>query len=267
MKKEYFSFKNITLYNNSCLDIDVIDKNSVNLIVTSPPYNVDIQYKDNRDNLTNQEYLDFTKQWVSNCYEWLKEGGRFCINLPYTTFKNEQNGDARFILAEIHNIISECGFRMRSMIDWNKQSYSSTAYGSWASPSAPNIRASAECIAVYYKGKWERSDEKKTNNLTSDISNKEFLNWTDGIWSFKGETNVKEHPAPFPIDLPYRLIKVLSFCEDTILDPFCGSGTTLMACQLLKRKGLGIELSETYCELAKKRNKDQYKLKTTNIII
>lgn len=115
---------------------------------------------------------------------------------------------------------------------------------------APYVIAPVEMIVVLYKNKWR----KKSGSGISDITKEEFIEWTNGVWSFSGESKKRVgHPAPFPIELPKRCIKLFSFVDDVILDPFLGSGTTLIACTLLNRKGIGIEIDEKYCEIAKKR--------------
>ena len=117
------------------------------------------------------------------------------------------------------------------------------------SASSPHIIAPAELIVVMYKDRW-----KKTYKGKSDISKDEFLEWTNGVWTFSGESKKKiGHPAPFPVELPKRCIKLFSYKGDVVLDPFAGSGTTLLAANMLGRKVFGIEISREYCELAMKR--------------
>ena len=139
---------------------------------------------------------------------------------------------------------------------------------SWLSASAPFVISPVEVILVMYKDTWR----KTSGSGKSDISREEFLEWTNGfwefdrqneepltnpVWSFSGENKKRAgHPAPFPVELPRRCIKMFSFVGDTILDPFLGSGATLIACQETKRKGIGIELDKKYCAVAEKRLKE-----------
>ena len=109
--------------------------------------------------------------------------------------------------------------------------------------------APVEVIVIFYKKRWQKVKKGK-----SDITREEFMEWTNGLWTFSGESKKRiGHPAPFPLELPKRCIKLLSFVGDTVLDPFLGSGSTLIACALLNRKGIGVEIDEKYCSLAKKR--------------
>lgn len=111
------------------------------------------------------------------------------------------------------------------------------------------VIAPVEVILVLYKKYW-----RKLNYGKSDVEKEEFLEWTNGVWVFNGESKKKiGHPTPFPVELPRRCIKLFSYVGSTVLDPFLGSGSTLLACILTKRKGIGIEIDKHYCELAKKR--------------
>ena len=118
------------------------------------------------------------------------------------------------------------------------------------SATAPHVIAPVELIVVLYKGEWK----KKSGSLKSTITAQEFKEWTNGIWTFNGESKRKiGHPAPFPVELPYRCIKLFSYEDDIVLDPFAGSGTTLIAAMRTNRKSIGVDIEEQYCELAKNR--------------
>lgn len=124
-----------------------------------------------------------------------------------------------------------------------------TAWGSWLSASAPYVIAPVEMIIVFYKKQW-----KKSNKGQSDITRDEFIKWTNGVWDFNGETTKKAgHPSPFPVELPMRCLKLFSYKDDIILDPFLGSGSTLIACLRAGRAGLGVDIDLKYCEVAKRR--------------
>jgi len=129
--------------------------------------------------------------------------------------------------------------------------------GSWLSASAPYVIAPVELILILYKDKWKKNDRKN-----SDISKEEFIEWTNGLWTFHGQNKkgAGGHPAPFPIELPRRCIKLFSYVGDIVFDPFLGSGTTLIAAYLNNRKGIGVEVDKDYCDIAIKRLKNEAKI-------
>ena len=232
----------IILCGDMLLDKRIPD-NHIDLIVTSPPYNLSKEYSSSNDNLDYEEYLAFTKNWLNKCCKYAKPDGRLCLNIPLDTSK----GKIRSTGSDITHIAKETGWNYKTSIIWNKNTVTgSNAKGSYASASSPNIIAPVELIVVFYKNQW-----KKQNKGCSDITKQEFTNWTKGIWSFNGESSKAiGHPAPFPVELPKRCIKLLSYKDDIILDPFMGSGTTLIAANSLGRKAYGIDISREYCELA-----------------
>lgn len=235
-----------TIYNDDIVKIKNIKDNTIDLIITSPPYNVDIKYNSHDDKMNYGTYLNFTKDWLLKCYNLTKPDGRFCLNIPLDKNKDGQQS----VCADITTIAKEVGWKYHSTIIWNEGNISRrTAWGSWLSASAPYVIAPVEVIVILYKKFW-----KKIYDGKSDITREEFLEWTNGVWTFNGESKKKiGHPAPFPVELPKRCIKLFSYTKDTILDPFLGSGTTLIACLETKRKGIGIEVDKQYCALAKKR--------------
>lgn len=242
----YFKTDLVSIYNDDILTINNIKDESIDLIVTSPPYNLDIKYNSHKDKMAYKTYLAFTKDWITKCYKLAKDDGRFCLNIPLDKNKDGQQS----ICADITTIAKEAGWKYHSTIIWNEGNISRrTAWGSWLSASAPYVIAPVEVIVVLYKRFWRKQYRGK-----SDINKEEFLEWTNGVWSFSGESKKKiGHPTPFPIELPKRCIKLFSYTGDTILDPFLGSGTSLIACILNKRNGIGIEIDKHYCALAKRR--------------
>ncbi|MFQ5825604.1 MAG: DNA-methyltransferase [bacterium] len=243
----FFQNERLTIINDDVITTNLLPNNSVDLIVTSPPYNVDIKYNSHDDKLSYREYLKFSEKWMSRCYGWLKDDGRFCLNIPL----DKNKGGQQSVGADLTVIAKRIGFRYHSTIVWNEGNISRrTAWGSWLSASAPFVIAPVELIVILYKKRWK----KTSGSRKSDISRKEFMEWTNGLWTFFGESKMKVgHPAPFPIELPSRCIKLFSFVGDTILDPFLGSGTTLIATYLNNRKGIGIEIDKGYCKLAYNR--------------
>ena len=246
-KIPFFENGQMCIFNDNVLTTRSIDLASIDLIVTSPPYNVDIQYNSHNDKVTYEEYLAFSESWMTRCLTWLKSDGRFCLNIPL----DKNKGGQQSVGADLTTIAKKIGFSYHSTIIWNEGNISRrTAWGSWASASAPYVIAPVELIVVLYKDSWKKS----SGSRNSDITKEEFMEWTNGLWTFNGEKKKKiGHPAPFPVELPVRCQKLFSFVGDTILDPFMGSGSTLVAAIQCNRKGIGIEIDPRYCEIARER--------------
>lgn len=223
-----------------------IDDNAIDLIVTSPPYNVGIDYGDYNDKGIYKEYLDFSIQWLKRAIKTLKNDGRMCLNIPL----DKNKGGQKSVATDLTYLAKEVGFQYHSTIIWNEGNISRrTAWGSFLSASAPYVIAPVEVIVVLYKNTW-----KKQKRGISDINKKDFMDWTNGLWTFQGESKKRiGHPAPFPLELPRRCIKLFTYVGDIVLDPFLGSGTTLIACHNNNRKGIGVEIDPKYYDLAIKR--------------
>ncbi|MEM2982851.1 MAG: site-specific DNA-methyltransferase [Candidatus Bathyarchaeia archaeon] len=223
--------------------------NCMHLMVTSPPYNVGKEYD---EDLTLSEYLDFLGHVMEEVHRVLVWGGRVCLNVanlgrkPYLPLH-------KYLI----DVFEEIGFLMRGEIIWYKGDAvagSSTAWGTWKSAVNPILRDTHEYILVFSKGTFER---RKNEGREDTISRDEFIEFTKSVWNFAPEsaTNVG-HPAPFPIELPYRCIQLYTFKGDVILDPFVGSGTTCLAAAMAGRHYVGIDVDENYARLAKKRISD-----------
>jgi len=241
----------ITIIHGDFLTTTLIPENSIDLIVTSPPYNVDIRYESYRDDIPYEKYLEFTEKWLSKALKLLKPDGRICLNIPLDKSKGRREEGFQSVYVDIVSVAKRVGWKYFSTIIWNEQNISRrTAWGSWLSASAPYVIAPVEVIVIMYKDRWR----KTSGSGVSDITREEFIEWTNGVWTFPGENPKRVgHPAPFPLELPKRCIKLFSYVGDTVLDPFLGSGTTLVAAALLKRKGIGVEIERKYCETAKER--------------
>ncbi|HAJ98654.1 MAG TPA: site-specific DNA-methyltransferase [Bacteroidales bacterium] len=246
-RKEYFRHKSTILFQGDVLNQNIFEKEFIDLIVTSPPYNVDIQYNSNKDDLTYEQYLEFSEEWMTNCYKWCKPQGRFLLNIPL----DKNKGGQKSVGADLTKIAQKIGWKYHSTIIWNEGNISRrTAWGSWLSASAPYVIAPVELIVVLYKGGWKKTGGTKQ----SDINKADFMEWTNGLWTFNGESKKRiGHPAPFPVQLPHRGIKLFSFVRDVVFDPFAGSGTTLIAASNNNRIGIGLEIDKQYCEVAKQR--------------
>lgn len=225
-------------------DLSELPDNSVHLMVTSPPYNVG---KDYDGDLSLDEYLDVLRGVFAETFRVLVPGGRACVNVanvgrrPYIPLH-------AFIITDMLKI----GFRMRGEIIWNKAASSggSTAWGSWMSASNPTLRDVHEYILVFSKGPFGRRGKGKKSTIGRD----EFLEFTRSIWKFQAESARRVgHPAPFPIELPHRLIQLYSFADEVVLDPFCGSGTTCIAALKSGRHFVGYDIVEEYVDLSCRR--------------
>ena len=240
--------KNILIYKNDILQINAIPPGAIDLIITSPPYNVDIHYNTHKDDLSYQEYLQFSRKWLAKCYDLAKDDGRFCLNIPL----DKNKGGQQAVCADITRIAKELSWKYHSTIIWNEGNISRrTAWGSWMSASAPYVIAPVEVILVLYKRNWKKTSGSRKN----DISKQEFMEWTNGVWGFSGQSKkgAGGHPAPFPVELPRRCIKLFSFVGDTVLDPFVGSGSTLIAADQNNRRAIGVEIDTEYCDIAANR--------------
>ncbi len=243
----YYQEKGIQLFHGDVTQRELFANEFIDLIVTSPPYNVGIDYNSNNDELSYKEYLDFSRVWMSNCFKWSKNQARFLLNIPL----DKNKGGHKSVGADLTKIAQECGWSYHSTIIWNEGNISRrTAWGSWLSASAPYVIAPVELIVILYKHSWKKTGGTRV----SDIDKNEFMDWTNGMWTFNGESKKRiGHPAPFPRELPRRCIKLFSYVKDVVFDPFCGSGTTLIEAKNNNRFGVGLDIDENYCALAVNR--------------
>ena len=236
------------LYQGDAAQFATLPKNSVDLVITSPPYNVGKAYNGHAvdDALSYEKYAKFSARWLKNCYAWTRPTGRLCVNVSIDKNKHGKQP----LAADITKWAMEAGWKYHATILWNEGNISRrTAWGSWKSASAPHIIAPVEVVVVLYKDEWKRARPGD-----SDITGDEFKDWVLGIWDFNGENGKRiGHEAPFPRELPKRCIKLFSFVGDTVLDPFSGSGTTMIEAMNSRRHAVGIEMESKYCKLSVER--------------
>lgn len=232
------------IYNRDARDLSFIPDGVVDLVVTSPPYNVGIKYATHDDCLPLDDYLAMLEQVWKECRRVLAPGGRIAINVA---------GVDRKPYLPLHSYITlqmnKLGFHMRGEIIWNKGASVgvSTAWGSWCRPSNPTLRDVHEYILVFCKDEFAMQHRGET-----DLTPEEFVAYTKSIWDFPTISAKKVgHPAPFPQELPSRLIKLYTYKDDLVLDPFAGSGTTCQAAELLGRRWIGVDMDPGYCDLAR----------------
>ena len=206
-RNAFYRKDNLTIINEDVFATRAIPAKGIDLVVTSPPYNVDIRYNSHDDKLTYAEYLAFSKRWMKRCYRWLRTDGRFCLNIPL----DKNKGGQQSVGADLTTIAKECGFSYHSTIIWNEGNISRrTAWGSWASASAPFVIAPVELIVVLYKDSWK----KTSGSRQSDITREEFMEWTNGLWTFNGERKTRiGHPAPFPVEPAAAMHETLFLCR------------------------------------------------------
>ena len=224
-----------------------IADNCIDFIFTSPPYNVGKDYGNHNDNLTYDDYLQFLYATWEESHRILKRGGRIAINVPSITYA----GNYQALYNDVINQMKALGFIMRCDILWYKQAISKrTAWGSFQSPSSPHVVQPYEFILVFSK-----EDKKhKGRKEDIDITKEEFIHYSNAFWNIKAETALsKDHPAPFPKELVYRLVKFYTYKHDIVLDMFGGSGTVPLVCKEHHRHFIYIDNCKTYMEFAKQR--------------
>lgn len=222
-----------------------LEARSVDLIVTSPPYGLDKPYRDTTD--PSVGWGEFMADWLAEAYRVARDGGRLALNIPLDTTR----GGFRPTYAEAVQAAEGAGWTYRATIVWDEGNTTkgNRGLGSLNSPSAPHPVAPVEMIPLFSKGDWKREATSP-----ADIEHAEWQEFGNGLWKFSGESRAWEgHPAPFPEELPRRLIRYLSFVGDTVLDPFCGSGTTVLVAQQLKRRAVGFDISGDYVASARRR--------------
>jgi site-specific DNA-methyltransferase (adenine-specific) len=261
------------IINGDCIEVmKTFPEGSIDLLVTSPPYNVNISYDVHKDDLPMDEYYEWTKDWLREALRVLKDDGRIAVNVPNELNVQERGGRILFV-AEFWMMMKEVGFKFSGLVDLTENSphrVRQTAWGSWMSASAPYVYNPKECVIIAYKksskkltkgvSQWlgtpteviNEDGKVRTKMVYQDEDKKEFMNLVFGRWEYFADTRSLTK-ATFSMDIPMKAIKILSYKNDIILDPFMGSGTSAVAAEMLQRRWLGIELSSNYTDIARKR--------------
>jgi site-specific DNA-methyltransferase (adenine-specific) len=224
-----------------------VESETVDLVVTSPPYALAKAYTGG--DVVADDWQDFMLEWLTEAHRVARIGARLAVNVPLDT--SPEYG-SRPTYAETLLAARRAGWVYRSTIVWHDdQLGKSTARGSLDSASSPYIYFPGEMILLMQKGpEWGRSDPENRGG----IDHQRWLDWTNGYWRISGESNAwEDHPAPFPVEVPRRLIELLSFYGDLVLDPFTGSGSTAVAAFDVGRRFYGVDASETYVKSAIRR--------------
>jgi site-specific DNA-methyltransferase (adenine-specific) len=261
------------IINGDCIEVmKTLPESSVDLVVTSPPYGVGIDYDTHDDDVVFDEYLVFAKNWLTETYRVLKDDGRIALNIPYE-INRQKKGGRIFFVSEMWQIMKEIGFGFFGIVDLEEDSphrSRTTAWGSWMSPSSPYIYNPKECVILAYKKhhikkvkgepQWtgvpteiqNEDGTTRTKMVYDEMDKKDFMELVFGQWKYFADTKSLTK-ATFSMDIPTRAIKILSYKNDVILDPFAGSGTSMVAAEILDRRWIGIELSPNYTQIATDR--------------
>jgi len=245
------------IINGNCIDrITEIPNDSINITITSPPYNIGINYSDYTDSKTEIEYKQILSTLSKELYRVTVNGGRLCLNIPFANNSNfgKKKNCITFYPIFYLEIFKE--WIPREFIIWVKTTQAENpdnfcgnklSWGSWCSPTSPYLRSYAECILVLNK----KFSKLKSTGI-SDLTKKEFMMYTKNVWYIPSAQN-KSHPAIYPVELPKRLIKLYTWVDDIVLDPFAGTGTTAIASIETNRRYIGFEISTEYCNFANNR--------------
>jgi site-specific DNA-methyltransferase (adenine-specific) len=259
--------------NGDCIEVMAkMPESSVDLIVTSPPYGVGIAYDTFNDDIEFEQYKLFSASWLREAYRVLKDDGRIALNIPYEINRQDKGGRI-LMVSELWQVMKSIGYKFYGIVDLEEDSphrSKTTAWGSWMSPSAPYIYNPKECVLLAYKKthikkikgepEWvgevmdvEQEDgTTKKKTVYQDEHKKEFMELVYGQWDYFADTK-QMTKATFSMDIPMKAIKILTYRNDIVLDPFTGSGTSICAAEIGGRRWIGIELSENYSKVAKER--------------
>ncbi len=240
-------YKNKIITSDSHFILKQLPDNCVDLIFTSPPYNFGLEYESNGDAHQWEKYFDQLFLIFEECVRILKFGGRIVVNIQplFSDYIPSHHIISRFFMDK--------KMLWKGEILWEKNNYNCkyTAWGSWKSPSNPYLKYTWEFLEIFSKGSLKKEGHRDQIDITAD----EFKKWVVAKWSIAPERNMKnyDHPAMFPEELARRVIKLFSYKNDVVLDPFNGVGTTTYIAKITNRRFCGIDISQEYCEKAQQR--------------
>jgi site-specific DNA-methyltransferase (adenine-specific) len=259
------------IYNGDILEMfGKTPDNFIDLIVTSPPYNVGIDYSDWNDKLPFDEYFEWVEKWLRECYRTLKPDGRIALNIPYEANFGDRGGRV-FFTAEYYKVLQKVGFKFFGMVDLNEPAShrnKTSAWGSWMSASGPYINNAKECVLLGYKeshiklnkgeSQWSYEEVQvldKVKKVYKQEDKDEFMKLVFAEWDYFADTRSLT-TATFSEDIPSKAIKIMTYKDDLVLDCFSGSGTTAVSAIKLGRNYIGFEISPEYHKISLKRIKD-----------
>ena len=263
--KPYYSDDLVSLYLGDARETWPVDEQSVACVVTSPPYNVGLGY-DVHDDVMPWEgprgYRSLASAVAYEAHRALIDGGRCWVNVtpvvPATPIPaGDHSGRGKNPRVSLLHTWAEA-LMAKELGVWDYVCWPSpgrggtTAWGSWQSPAGPNMRGEWEVIIAAYRGSWAREHPVEHKGWQDTLGG--WTSLVSNVWKMQPEARGPEdHPAPFPEELPLRCIRLSTFPGELVVDPFAGSGTTLLAARALGRRAVGIETSERYCEIAARR--------------
>jgi len=225
-----------------------IEDGAIACTVTSPPYNVGIDYDGHDDGMPWDDYQALAEQACRELFRVSMEGARAWVNVvPVVPIGPEPEAKGRVPLLMLWSgALTSAGFSIRDFVSWPSQRNNGTDWGSWQRPSEPNLRGNWEAIIVAYKETWKRATPAEFQGWEDENGQWEWL--VSNVWQIQPKRRTANgHPAPFPEEIAARAIRLSTWPGETVLDPFMGSGTTLRVAKDLGRQAIGVDVSESYC--------------------
>lgn len=228
-----------------------VDDDSVACVVSSPPYNANLDYgPEYSDSQDWGDYADLAFGAARELGRVVMPGGRVWLNVAPSIPVDKKTPERINLPALWGSALKFHGFTYRDTVAWTSMRGAGTAWGSWRTPSSPNLRGGWEAILVYYKDTWLRKAPQGQEKYRDPDG--EWQNLCTNVWELQPERK-RDHPAPFPAELPSRCIRLSTWPGETVLDPFCGWGSTVVAAKKLGRIGIGVDLSVDYCRMSTDR--------------